>query len=60
MKIKNINQGKKEIFEEKVIKSKKSGYFKDFNSDHFIEVDSIVNLTKNNNLEEKNKFIFLN
>ena len=49
---------KGDILEGKVINTIKSGYFKDFTPDYFIEVDSIINLNKK--LEDREKIINLN
>ena len=48
---------KGDLLEEKVIDSFKAGYFKNFTPDYFIEVNSIIDLHKNNNSEDKNKFL---
>ena len=50
---------KGDILEEKVIDTIKSGYFNDFTPDHFIEVSSIINLAKSNNVKDKEKFVNL-
>lgn len=51
---------KGDILEEKVIEAIKNGYFHNFQPDHIIEVNSIMNFSKKKSLAEYNKFININ